>query len=855
MTCSGCPSSTEAFLAPAGSGPLAIVLDTASESEVKAGQWLAGKRSGGQSLLKQMLLNYVDDLEEVYITSAVKCRPNPTKKAMQKKALLSCADDLKAELEGAGIEKVICFGPMGYGALTGAKALPAVTRTRGRWIDVGPFNVLGSLPPGFAVAQQEYFRDLAFDVQKAFTTNGPQAPPDVDIWVVDDEDGLSEVWDFLVNFTVVSGDVETTGFSPHSHSMLAYGLGVLATSGEGTVIIFSEHLMDSVPAWKIIEWLTNDPEIEFVFHNAKFDLQHTKGNLERLGLTYDPANVHDTMMLHYALDERPMGKFKSHGLKTLSQQHFDAPDYDIEMGKWLKEWAGAHADLGDPELRDSTEVRIEAMRDDMHRYLAFDVYYTARLYPDLWNECMAEDECLLDIYEKVYMPATVALAQVEYHGMLLDRPMYERTRDLLDERAATIHGRIVEAVGIPDFNPGSSVQVKAHLYETLGMDTKVAAAAADADVSGLSHLAEGIRSRGTYTDPARLLTSPTAAPVLKMLVRGYPEHANLLNDIVEWRNLTKNAGTYIKGLLARCDVDGRVHGSFNIHGAASGRLSSSNPNLQNMPPASHTGVAVRSGFTAPEGWSLIDADYKQLEVRVAAELSHDPTMIQMFKDGGDPHAKTSETIYGKPNVSHYERMLGKIITFGLLYGRSPDSIATGPEAEDIVARGGKRWEPDDVREFFGNLLSEWNVYAKWRQDCREAPYRDGEITFSLGRKRRFHFIPRHDGGRVGRQGINTPCQGTASDFCLNALIRLHERLKDYPAQVVCTVHDSLLIEVRDDVLDEVTEIVREVMEKDSLWITEVPLAIDLKVSQRWSQDDDEEYGGDYVAQSIAAVVD
>jgi DNA polymerase-1 len=332
-----------------------------------------------------------------------------------------------------------------------------------------------------------------------------------------------------------------------------------------------------------------------------------------------------------------------------------------------------------------------------------------------------------------------------------------------------------------------------------------------------------------------------------MLARGYPEHADLLNDIVEWRNLTKNAGTYIKGLLARCDVDGRVHGSFNIHGAASGRLSSTNPNLQNMPPASHTGVAVRSGFKAPDGWSLIDADYKQLEVRVAAELSGDPTMIQMFKDGGDPHAKTSETIYGKPDVSHYERMLGKIITFGLLYGRSPDSIATGPEAEDIVARGGKRWEPDDVREFFGNLLSEWNVYAKWRQDCREAPYRDGEITFSLGRKRRFHFIPRHDGGRVGRQGINSPCQGTASDFCLWSLIRLHERLKDYPAQVVCTVHDSLLIEARDDVLGEVTEIVREVMEKDSLWTTEVPLAVDLKVSKRWSQDDDESYGGDYVS--------
>jgi DNA polymerase-1 len=216
-------------------------------------------------------------------------------------------------------------------------------------------------------------------------------------------------------------------------------------------------------------------------------------------------------------------------------------------------------------------------------------------------------------------------------------------------------------------------------------------------------------------------------------------------------------------------------------------------------------------------------------------------MLEMFERGGDPHAETSYRIYGKEDVSHYERMLGKIITFGLLYGRSPDSIATGPEAEDIVARGGKRWAPEDVREFFGNLLGSWNVYAKWRQECREAPYKDGEIKFSVGRKRRFHFVPKHDGGHTGRQGINTPCQGTASDFCFYGLIRLHEKLKGYDAQVVATVHDSLLVEVRDDQLDEVLEIVVETMERDTLWETKVPLKVDLKLCKRWGEDDDDQY--------------
>lgn len=255
---------------------------------------------------------------------------------------------------------------------------------------------------------------------------------------------------------------------------------------------------------------------------------------------------------------------------------------------------------------------------------------------------------------------------------------------------------------------------------------------------------------------------------------------------------------------------------------------------------------------APPGYSLLDADYKQLEVRVAAELSHDPAMKELFESGGDPHAKTSHIIYGREQVSHYERMLGKILTFGLLYGRSPNSIATGPEAEDITARGGKRWAPADVTEFFDNLLSEWHVYAEWRARCRQAPYEDGEITFSIGRKRRFDFIPRHDGGHTGRQGINTPCQGTASDFCFYGLIRLHTVLRPYRAQVISTVHDSLLIECHDDDLEEVIPLVEHTMTKDTLWPTYVPLAVDLKVVKRWGEDDDAQYAGTSMDQEAAA---
>jgi DNA polymerase-1 len=828
---SGCPCPGPEVVSRHDNAEVAIVLDWPSEQESKADEWLVGKRGGASELLRTLLLHYESDLEKLYICSAVNCRPNPKKKAMQKKAMTACRERLVNELREAGVKKVLCVGPLGYGALTTSKALPAITKVRGRWKKAFGMDVIATLPPGFAIGEPEYFRDLAYDVHKFFTTDGLQPTPNVDLWVPETLEEVDEAFEFLyAGHSFVAMDLETTGFSPISEVPLAVGLGVLEGPTDATVVALSETMLESKKVWRRIEKLLNGP-IETVFHNAKFDLQHLKQQLLEHGLKYEPQAIHDTMMLNYALDERPMGKYKCHGLEAIARIRYDAPDYGIKMGEFLKEWETA------------TSEHREEMRLKMHTYMALDVYYTARLFPDLYNECLDEDEDLLELYDRLFIPGVLALANVEHHGILLDRPMYEKSRQELGLKADVILKRIRQATDNPEFNPGSPVQVKKFVYDELGLTIDAGLAAAVAQITDVSSRKEGIRSRGTYTDPSRLKVSATAAPVLKMIARGHPEHRQLLDDICEWRNLSKNAGTYINGLLQRCDVDGRVRATLNIHGTASGRLSSTNPNLQNLPPASHTGIAVRSGFLAPPGYSFLDCDYKQLEVRMAGEMSHDPAMKELFESGGDPHAETSKIIYGRSDVSHYERMLGKILTFGLLYGRSPNSIATGPEAEDIVARGGKRWGPRDVHEFFDNLLSNWAVYAKWRQGCREAPYKDGEIKFSIGRKRRFHFVPKHDGGHMGRQGINTPCQGTASDFCLYALIKLDEVLRPYRAQVVATVHDSLLVECHDDDLEAVVPIVIEVMERDTLWKTYIPLKVDLKITKRWGQDDDEQYAG------------
>jgi DNA polymerase-1 len=275
---------------------------------------------------------------------------------------------------------------------------------------------------------------------------------------------------------------------------------------------------------------------------------------------------------------------------------------------------------------------------------------------------------------------------------------------------------------------------------------------------------------------------------------------------------------------------------LNLAGTSTGRLSSSNPNLQNVPDASHTGVEIRGGFIPTPGNVFIEADHKQLEVRVAAWLSGDEVMRGIFESGRDPHQEIAYSIYGLPKeqITHYMRWLAKNILFGLLYGRGYESVATGPEQEDIAARGGRRWGLDEVKSFYDNLLAEWAQFAEWQQNQKVMGYRDGEIVMPTGRRRRFGFIPRHDAGYVGRASFNNPIQGTASDFTLYALIRLHARLPE-GAHLVLTVHDSLLIDCPRHLVDEVCDLIHEVMEDDTLFDIDVPLLADIDIEERWGE--------------------
>lgn len=816
--CSGCRCVTQgAVFRPIERCSTAIVFDFPTELELRRDEWLASKRKGARAVFRAMLEALGVDPDDVYFASAVNCRPNPRKKVMQKDAMLACRERLLQELQEAGVEKVLSVGPLAYSSLLGYRTVMPVTKIRGRWRPARGMQVMATLDPSFVMKDAFYFRDVAYDLQKFFNTNGREPWPDVNVWIPETSAEAKEAHRFLREHTTIASDIETTGFSPIADSVLAMGFAVLGDDGtSATVVVFDEDLLSKRSTWRLVADLVNDEDIELVYHNAKFDLQHIKDNLLDLGLPYEPRNIHDTMMLHYTLDERPIGRYRSHGLEQLAKIRYDAPDYGIGVGQWLREWAVA------------TAYDRKRMRRDLHTYLALDCYYTARLFPDLWNAALQEDERLLDLYDTLLMPGTLALADIEHHGILIDVEFYERAKVDLQRRLDAMLRRIKRTLrrfGVsPDlsesFNPGSPKQVRELIYNEFRLPF------------GLM-----VDKDGKVYHTARrggLQEGPTAAPVLKSLAYRFPEYKDIIDDICEYRNLAKNMGTYVVGLLERVDVDSRMRTSFNMAGTATGRLSSSNPNLQNIPDASHTGVEIRAGFVPSPGNVLIEADHKQLEVRIAAWLSGDDVMRAVFESGRDPHQEIAFSIYNKPKeeVTHYMRWLAKNILFGLLYGRGYESVATGPEQEDIAARGGKRWGLEEVKGFYDNLLAQWSRFAAWQQAQKEKGYRDGMVTMPTGRRRRFDFIPPHDGGYVGRASFNNPIQGTASDFTLDALIKLHARLPE-GAHIVLTVHDAIIIECRKDLVDEVTALIHEVMERDTLFDIDVPLLADVEVEERW----------------------
>ncbi|GAB4533970.1 MAG: DNA polymerase I [Anaerolineae bacterium] len=630
----------------------------------------------------------------------------------------------------------------------------------------GAESVSSEAPPVAAGLQLSMFPPE--ETGHAVDESAPAAVPaasETDYQVIDTPDELTELVRRLSQAERITFDVETTSTDAIVAELV--GLALTDAPGRGYYIPIS----NSKSQISNLKSLLEDARLEKIAHNAKYDVTV----LARYGLeTRGP--LFDTMIAAWLIN--PSG---SHGLKHLAWTRLG-----VEMTE-ITELIGT----GKNQIT-MAQVPVEQVAP----YACADVDMTARLVEGLTEEL--KERGLWSLFTDVEMPLVPVLTDMELAGIRLDVAVLREMSEHLDERLRQIEREIQDLVGY-NFNVNSTQQLSDALFIKLALPT------------------EGLKKTrsGHYS---------TAASVLEGL-RGQHQ---VIDMILEQRQLTKLKSTYVDALPQLVNPKtGRIHTSFNQTGAVTGRISSSNPNLQNIPIRTELGREVRRAFVADEGWKLVAADYSQVELRVMAHIAQDPGLLGAFERGEDIHAATAAAVLGVPldEVTKDQRRIAKSVNFGLSYGQS----AFGLAQQTGMSR-------DEATRFIKTYFEKYPGVREYIERTKRQAASQGYVETLLGRRRYFPGLARMRGperARVEREAINMPIQGTAADIIKIAMIRLHNALRErgLRARMLLQVHDELVLEAPDEEVEAVVPLVREVM--GGAFELSVPLKVDVEVGQNW----------------------
>lgn len=771
-------------------------------------------------------------------------------------------------------DKILCLGTLASATVFESPKSVPTAKVRGRGF-MSPTNqyTIVSIPPKTCIADADFYRDLVFDVEKLVTNNKVMEQPENEILLIETVKDLSLLSD-LHGASWCSCDLETTSLNPFSlnpdiphidSKILGLGFCVLTDKGEGYTLVVPEKIIDTESGGKKIFKFLTQYDGEMVFHNAKFDMKWLWHRFGRFMF----RNLSDTMLMQWELDERPFGRYKHLGLDRLQRLHFDAPPKSVSMREWLQEyyrievgdkerqkwmlaecekspekvrnaWRKWHLDTHGEEadwrgrkvLRDipledleealvatllpknlrpaPTEERKTQMWDEMMTYMGEDCFSTARLFPLLKEKMDEESPRLWRTHKYFDIPASYALARVEYQGTRVDLPylrkMKKEIEAILEEEIVELRAAVQKLTAHPkgaEFNPNSSLQVKEVLYDKekgLGLT-----------------MPKGV-GRFAYmrADDEVTTNSDTLKVLARTVMKDRPAVSKLISQILGFRIKSKIIGTYVDGILSRVDSDGRIRGDFIIPGTATARISCQNPNLQNIPDASHVGYDIRKAYIPSQGWTLLEADYSQLELRVAGLFSQDHVLIDAYKNGADIHQEVAFMLWNKPKdqITKYERYLAKCMNFGVIYGRGARSIATGPEMDNLVEMSGRSWGNNEIDAYFAKFKEGYKDLFDWMELVKRDSVEKQFVENPTGHRRRFDLILPSERSRVERQSVNAPIQGFAARMTIHALAELDRVFDPEKQRILFTVHDSILCECvnKAKIVKETKELIIEVMQ-------------------------------------------
>ena len=574
----------------------------------------------------------------------------------------------------------------------------------------------------------------------------------------------------------VAIDTETTSLDPHAARLV--GISLAVTPWQGCYIPVGHNyagVPEQLPMDEVLAvlkpWLESDAP-QKVGQNIKYDM-HVLANH---GITLRGV-VDDTMLESYVLEAH-----RTHGMDALAGRHLNRTTitYEEVAGK------GAKAIGFDQVALDVATT-----------YAAEDADVTLQLQRTLWPAIEASER-LRHIYRNIEMPTLQVLYDMERHGVLLDRDRLRAQSQQLAEQLMELERQAHELAGQP-FNLGSTKQLGEILFERLGLPVvkKTPAGKPSTDES-----------------------------VLEKLALDYP----LPKVLLQWRGLAKLKSTYTDKLPEMVDPKtGRVHTTYSQAVAITGRLASSDPNLQNIPVRTPEGRRIREAFIAPPGHQMMSADYSQIELRIMAHISQDAGLLKAFADGEDVHRATASEVFGVPiaEVNSEQRRYAKVINFGLIYGMS----AFGLAANLGIERGA-------AQAYIDRYFARYPGVAAYMERTRAQAREQGYVETVFGRRL---WLPEIGSSNMGRRqmaeraAINAPMQGTAADLIKLAMIDVHAWLQreNLGARLVMQVHDELVLEVPDAEVERLkTDLPARMAGVAQL---SVPLLAEVGVGENWEQ--------------------
>ncbi|MGH1447127.1 MAG: DNA polymerase I [Cognatishimia sp.] len=623
---------------------------------------------------------------------------------------------------------------------------------------------------------------------KATAIDAPEDKPiDVDAYEHVSDAAALEAWVAKAHKRGwIAVDTETTGLNEMQADLVGISLCVEAgeacyiplahTKGDADDLFGSDELapgqMGLDEALAILKPMLEDDAVMKIFQNAKYDCKMFK----RYGVSVAP--VDDTMLMSYAMN----AGIHNHGMDILSETYL------------------SHKPISIKTLLGSGKSAITFDKvpvDDAVKYAAEDADITLRLWQKFKPQLHQKQ--VTTVYETLERPLVPVLAEMEMHGVKVDRDTLSRMSNAFAQKMAQYEAELHEMAGKP-FNVQSPAQVGQILFEDLelegGKKTKT----------------------GQWSTPADVLEDLAAS-------HDFPRR------VLDYRQLQKLKSTYTDALQDHIDPDtGRVHTSYLQTGANTGRFASSDPNLQNIPVRSEEGRRIREAFVAAPGNKLISLDYSQIELRILAHIADIEALKQAFRDGHDIHAMTASEMFDVPldQMTPDIRRQAKAINFGVIYGISAFGLARNLH----IPRG-------DAQAFITRYFERFPGIRTYMDDTKAFAKENLYVQTLFGRKINMPQINAKGphAGFAARAAINAPIQGTAADIIRRAMIRMPAAIKDLPAKMLLQVHDELIFEVAEDAVDDTIAAARDVMQgaADPAIKLDVPLIVDAGTGDNWAE--------------------